>query len=337
MKRWKTARPSPDDIAPTLGAEEEFFLVDGRGELVDAAPILLPDGDRPHLKHELFECIVEVTTPVARSIGEIGSALTEGRAKLASACAEHGLRPFASGTHPAAVATPRRVTNTPHYRDVAIRLGNRLSDQLLCGLHVHIGLGSLAATTNALEGVIGWLPSVLALAVNSPFESGRESGVRSTRALRLGELEDSPLPAVAATPRDPESSDWWDVRVNRRYSTLEVRVADQPTDVERSVALVGLVQALAITAASRPNPPADRLAYGAARDYALQAGEITGGLAEHIEPVAAMLGTLEQILGLLSAEREANRQVRIARASGIEALVADITARTVPTELSRAR
>jgi carboxylate-amine ligase len=337
MKRWKTARPSPDDIGPTLGAEEEFFLVDERGELVDGAPILLPDGDRPHLKHELFECIVEVTTPVARSIDEIESALTAGRALLASMGAEHGLRPFASGTHPAALDTPPRVTNTPRYRNVAIRLGSRLSDQLLCGLHVHVGLGSPAATTNALEGVVDWLPSVLALAVNSPFESGRESGVRSTRALRLGQLEDSPLPAVAETRGDPKSSDWWDVRVNRRYSTLEVRVADQPTDVERSVALVALVQALAITAAARRNAPADRLTYGAARDRALRTGEVANGLVEHIEPVAAALGTLGLISALVSSEREADRQIRIAWASGIDALVEDITAGTVSTESPHAR
>ena len=41
---------------------------------------------------------------------------------------------------------------------------------------------------------------------------------------------------------------WWDVRPHPKLGTLEVRVADQPTDVHRSAAFAALLQALCATA-----------------------------------------------------------------------------------------
>jgi gamma-glutamyl:cysteine ligase YbdK (ATP-grasp superfamily) len=49
---------------------------------------------------------------------------------------------------------------------------------------------------------------------------------------------------------------WWDARVHPALGTLELRVPDQPTDVELSGAFVALLHALAVWAAHDAGPAA---------------------------------------------------------------------------------
>src|SRR5690606_23849637 len=37
---------------------------------------------------------------------------------------------------------------------------------------------------------------------------------------------------------------WWDVRTHYMYDTVEVRICDMPTNIEHTVAVVALIQAL---------------------------------------------------------------------------------------------
>lgn len=308
----------------TLGAEEELFLVDPATlQPADGAPLLLPDGDTPFLKRELFECIVELTTPILGSPGEVAHALTTARARLAAAASGHGLRILASGAYPVAVEGRPRVTDTPRYKDIAARLGPALYGQLVCGLHVHVGLGTKERTRNALEGVIPWLPDVLALSANSALGDGDEAELRSVRAMRLAELDPSLLPP--ATPADDATGEhdpgWWDARLNQSWGTLEVRVPDQPTAVERTGGIVALVQALALAAERTTNPPADRAVYRQRREAAARGVADLGALAGHVEPVARRLGTWRTIGELLGSEPEAARQLRLRARSGRRALL----------------
>jgi carboxylate-amine ligase len=101
----------------------------------------------------------------------------------------------------------------------------------------------------------------------------------STRAEILGLL-----PRHGAPPRFETWSDWerlirrfcdsgvvdtytaihWDIRPHPKYGTLEIRMPDQPTEVERTGAFVRLVHALAAWALEQPTPPAqtgDRAVY----------------------------------------------------------------------------
>jgi carboxylate-amine ligase len=49
----------------------------------------------------------------------------------------------------------------------------------------------------------------------------------------------------------------WDIRPHPRFGTLEVRMPDQPTDVERTGALVELLRALCAWAIEQPAPSHD--------------------------------------------------------------------------------
>ena len=319
----------------TIGVEEEFFLIDVQGRLVNASPLLLPDGNTEHLQQELFECIVETTTPIVRHPLDVLSSLAGARRRLAGSCERHGLRPLAVGSYPGTVTITPRVTSTTYYRGVAKRLGDSLAEQLVCGLHIHVGFPSTGRTLNALEGMIPWLASLLALGANSPFEEGRVSSLRSVRAWRLGKLADVPLPPATSAGAESDSAiseharEWWDVRQNTRHGTLEIRVVDQPTDVRRSASFAAIVHALATMVDRTENANADRAAYLIARDAALAGTRLRGALAEYVEPVARQIGTWPMIACVLDAEPEAGRQLRLAGERGVAAVLDDIAERTV--------
>jgi carboxylate-amine ligase len=122
--------------------------------------------------------------------------------------------------------------------------------------------------------VLGWLPVVLALSANSPFVDGVATGMLSNRAAVLAELPRGGAPPAFSSYEAWEEwverlvslgvmADytrlWWDVRPHPRLGTLEIRVADQPTSLERTELLAGLIRSLVARAPSRVTPRGDYL------------------------------------------------------------------------------
>ena len=70
--------------------------------------------------------------------------------------------------------------------------------QLVCGLHVHVGMESFDDCLRTLAAITPWLPAVLALSLNSPYVAGVETGGLSARAGRLLELPRGGPPAAMA-------------------------------------------------------------------------------------------------------------------------------------------
>jgi glutamate---cysteine ligase / carboxylate-amine ligase len=110
-----------------------------------------------------------------------------------------------------------------------------------------------------MNGLRAHLHLLLALSANSPFWQGRETGLASTRTPMFGAFPRVGLPRAFADYDDYlESIDlllrcgafpeptflWWDVRLQPRWGTVEVRIMDAQIAVEDSAALVALVQSL---------------------------------------------------------------------------------------------
>ena len=315
----------------TLGLEEELLLVDP--ETLAPAPgverLLGPDG----LKTELFSCLVETNTPVCETAVEAHAELVRLRGVVRDAAAREGLAVAAAGTHPFARGEEQPIVQAQRYLDMLEELGPAARRQLVCGLHVHVGMESFESCLATLDALVPWLPAVLALSLNSPWLEGHEPGALSTRAARLLELpragEPPPLAspaewvaAIAATGADYTRS-WWDARPHPRFGTLEIRIADQPTSAERSAALAALLQAFC----AAPPRAAPRHGYLQRRAEAAQGSAGAGELLALVEPAARRLGTWE-LVETLRVPVEALRQRATGRRDGLPAVVAELVART---------
>jgi carboxylate-amine ligase len=362
-QRWGESSPW------SLGVEEELALVDAGtyapvpavGALLDAVAGREVPG---RVKTELFASVVELNTDVCAGADEAARAVASLRAASAAAAADLGVALLAAGSHPAARADELDVVDEPRYREMLDYTGLSGRRQGVNGLHVHVGMPSGDAALHALEGALPWLPVVLALSANSPYLAGADTGFRSNRALVLAELPRSGAPPPFArwadweewvgrltalgTPAD-YTAIWWDVRPHPRFGTLEFRIADQPTSVARTAALVALLQALAVAvldlprvepapgarsvyqqnrwAAARFGPAAELLDPGLTRKA--PASVLARELLELVAPAAERLGSGALLADLDPDGCEADAQLAAARAGGLTGLCADLVARSV--------
>lgn len=302
-------------------------------ELSPGVERLLPhDG----FKTELFSCLVETNTPVCASAAEAHAELVRLRGELADAAAAEGLAVLAAGTHPFSAPEEQPIVEEPRYVKLLAELGAKTKRQLVCGLHVHVGMESFATCLRTLAAIAPWLPGVLGASVNSPYDRGEEAGVLSARAARLLELPRAGPPPQLDSPEDWDreiaatgadyTRTWWDARPHPRLGTLEVRIADQPTSVGRSAALAALVQALCVAAPAPAVPlPAER--YLQARAAAARGEGAVDELLTLVEPAARELGTWE-LVATLEGPSEALGQLETGRRDGVVAVAADLTARS---------
>jgi carboxylate-amine ligase len=263
----------------SLGVEEELMLVDS--ETLEPARdgysrVFNEAGER--IKPELFESFVETTTTVVETPEEAASQLRALRLEVAERAAAHGLVVLATGSHPTARG---RVPLVPFERYVRLKaqLGPRLYRQQVCGLHVHVAVPDPDTCLRAFEGVVPQLPGLLAASANSPFWEGAESGRRSVRSKILLEMPTGGPPPVLrswddwqAATRGDSKRRHWDAWPRPEYGTLEVRLLDQPTSLQRATELAAAVQRLVREAAESDGTPFDRAEYAARRESAGREG-----------------------------------------------------------------
>jgi carboxylate-amine ligase len=179
---------------------------------------------------------------------------------------------------------------------------------------------------------------LLALSANSPLADGGDTGRRSERAERLLLMPTGGTPPVleswddwrAATGGD-STRRHWDAWPRPEYGTLEVRVMDMQTDVRRSAGFAAIVRALLRTVPAAAGGPYDRGLYARRRAEATRLppdrAEVQA-LAARIDPV--LEGTDRQLAQLvLEGRPEAERQLEIAAADGIQAVPRDVVERTL--------
>jgi glutamate---cysteine ligase / carboxylate-amine ligase len=323
--------------ALTLGVEEELVLVDPASLApVPAVEALVPKpGDR--LKYELFQSLVETTTPICRDAYEALESLQRLRDEVAERCEADGVSFLSAGMHPTGRGEEQEVIDRARYRKMADELGDAIHRQFVCGVHVHVGMPDEEACLAAYEAIVAWLPVLLSLSASSPYADGEETGCRSTRATRLAELPDGSIPPVLPTWSAWEERTagrdytriWWDVRPHPRLGTLEVRMPDAQADVRRTAGLAALVQALAAVGMDeRGRVPLDRDDYARRREEAARSAFPLDDLAEAAEPPARALGTWQLVEELLAGASEAERQLALGRRAGLDAVVADLIDRS---------
>ena len=257
----------------------------------------------------------------------------------------------AAGSHPTSRPERQEIAPDERYRDFVEYAGPTARRQGVSGLHVHVGMPTAADCFRVMETILPWLPLVLALSANSPYLAGEESGMLSTRAEVLGYLPRRGAPPPVRSYADWEAfvermvstglaqtytSFWWDVRPHPHFGTLEIRMPDQPTSLERTAAFTRLLRDLcawALEAPPRPYDPSERGIY----DQNRWAASRFGPHGKLIHPDRAVALTVSQLLadlpvparGFDGESCEGDRQLGVGRANGLRAVCADLVERSI--------
>jgi glutamate---cysteine ligase / carboxylate-amine ligase len=206
----------------------------------------------------------EAVTDICTSLDQLRAQLAIRRQAAAALAEDLGCLLVASGTVPNGTPGVAHLTASPRYLELARKFpAIVVNSGGSCGCHVHVGVASRDLGVRVLNRLGPWLPPLLALATNSPFASGRDTGWASWRYRLWARWPTAqPPPACAsaaaydAVVRDlvrrgaalDEPSVYFLARLSPRYPTVEVRIADTCLEVDDTVLLAGLVRALVTTA-----------------------------------------------------------------------------------------
>jgi carboxylate-amine ligase len=247
----------------TLGIEEEFQLVDAvTGSLKSGiVPLMALAKTRlgDHLKAEFLQCTAETVTGVCPSIAAGRAEAFHLRATVSKLAEELGLRLLSAGTHPSDDWQSQDRTDHPRYEELDEQLQEVARSILIFGLHVHVGIENREHLIDIMNQARNYIPHALALASNSPFWQGRQTGYKSFRTTIWQRFPRSGLPdiyssnaeferyvnaLVATNCIDNGKKIWWDLRPHPFLPTLEFRVCDMPATPDETIALAALFQAL---------------------------------------------------------------------------------------------
>ncbi|WP_433338157.1 carboxylate-amine ligase [Spirillospora sp. CA-294931] len=246
-----------------FGVEEEFLVVDAetRSVTARAGDVVRAAGGRlgARVAGEITEHQVEGRTDPCDSAGELAGQLAEGRAAIAAAAAGLGLRIIASGTPVLGDAVPAPVTRGERQDRGNATFRGLHAELSLCALHVHVEIPDRDTAVLVSNHLRPYLPVLLALAANSPYWDGRDTGYASWRSLFWARWPVAGAPPyftsaahydelvamlVEAEALVDAGTIFWDVRPSAHLPTLEVRGADVPMTAAESAAMAALVRGL---------------------------------------------------------------------------------------------
>jgi len=246
----------------TVGVEEEVMLLEPDGspawrseDVLQALPAQLAE----HTRGETHGLALELATRPHAAVGAAISELRFMRAGLGKCVRSLGMRAAVAGTHPLVKAEEVEVSPGARYQFLHQSLRELARREPTFALHVHVAVPDAELATRALNGMRAHIPVLLALSANSPFTRGRDSGLASARTPVFQAFPRTGIPREFDSYAEyveaidllircgaiPEPTFiWWDVRLQPRLGTLEVRVMDAQTRIRDTAALVALVQCL---------------------------------------------------------------------------------------------
>lgn len=264
---WPRAVPAGHPAAPSLGVEEEFFLVDPGSRAVASlgsrvvARARAAVGDL--VSGEFDECQVEVKTPPCREGAELYDELVAVRGAAAVAARAEGLGICPSATPVIRGEGPAVVGTHPRYRAGLDQFGALLDGFAICAAHVHVHVPDRELAVLVGNHLRPWLPLLVAMSANSPFLDGRDMGYASWRTVIRARFPTLGAPPyvesldhyerLTAALQETEAMldariPFWDVRPHPRLPTVEIRVVDVPVEAADTVALAVPIRALVVTA-----------------------------------------------------------------------------------------
>jgi glutamate---cysteine ligase / carboxylate-amine ligase len=248
----------------TLGVEEEYMLLDPESfdlvQHVDTVLTAVQEGEfTERIGPELMQSVVEISTPVCRTAGDVDSELRRLRSYVTEIARGKDLRLGSAGTHPFSLFERQRITARDRYHNLVDQLQYIARRELIFGLHIHVAVDDPEKAIKVTSALLSHLAELLALSANSPFWRGETTGLASSRQMVF-----AAFPRSGPPPRFRDYADyaevvgqlektgciadythiWWDIRLHPRFGTIEVRVMDAISRVEDTTALAAYVQGL---------------------------------------------------------------------------------------------
>ena len=247
----------------TIGIEEEYLLVDRETMALAEAPDALMEACRSELQEqvspEFLNCQIEIGTKVCATIAEARDDLRRLRACVAHEAGKFGLAPIAASCHPFSDWREQKHTDKDRYNNLSADLAGVVRRMLICGMHVHVAVGTPDRRIDVMNQLSYFLPHLLALSCSSPFWQGQDTGLDSYRLTVFDNLPRTGLPPRMSSFGEYEravgvltdlgviedaSKIWWDLRPSSKYPTIESRICDVQPRMEDALTLAALTQAL---------------------------------------------------------------------------------------------
>lgn len=348
---WQTNFGEESPFA--LGVEEELLLVDADNALAESSAAVRNEAepDEGDVTSELYRAMVENRSDVTMSAADAVAQLRG----LRRALTETGTRVMAVGVHPAARPGSAAFDDAARYAAIQDTLQGILRTPI-CGQHVHVGMPDAETAVRAYNGIRVHIPLLNALAANSPFWFGEDSGLASSRTVIFRSY-----PRAAMAPAFSDFEDfrrvtgqvclaagvedythiWWDARIHPALGTIEVRAADTQFDLQRAGGIAALVHCLVRIEAERSQediPAREALAessFQATRHgldarlldragHSVSARDLARRTLEEAGEVAAELGCvdeLQQVWRILEDGTGADLQRRVFEERGMDGLL----------------
>ncbi|MBN9889011.1 carboxylate-amine ligase [Salipiger abyssi] len=247
----------------SLGIEEEYLLVDRDSLALAEAPEALLAACSEELEGqvtpEYLQCQIEIGTRPCADIAAAREDLRRLRRTVSTQAARFNLTPIAASCHPLADWKNQHHTDKDRYNDLRRDLGGVVRRMLICGMHVHVGLGDDSLRADLMRQASYFLPHLLALSTSSPFWQGQDTGLASYRISVFDNLPRTGLPPNFTNWQDYQrsvqvlvdlgliedaSKIWWDLRPSSRFPTLETRIMDVQPRLEDTLMLAAVNQCL---------------------------------------------------------------------------------------------
>ena len=245
----------------TIGVEEEYLLVDKetRALVVDPPKSLIGECEElcgSQVTSELLRSQIEIGTRVCRNVQEAREDLSRLRRCIIEVADRHGLAPVAASTHPFSRWSEQKHTQKDRYEALTAEMQGAARRLMICGMHVHVGIGDDNLRIDLMNQFAYFLPHLLALSCSSPFWEGRDTGLKSYRLTVFDALPRTGLPERFQSYGEYErhlniltnagmiqdaSKIWWDMRPSCRFPTLETRIMDVCTRLDDTVALTAML------------------------------------------------------------------------------------------------
>jgi carboxylate-amine ligase len=353
----------------TVGVEEELMLLDP--ETLRLAPLVEPllarlDGDTRFVR-EMRASAIESVSAIHANAAEAEHALADARRALLAA-ADGIAAVAAAGTHPLTTQHEADVSNGERYTELVEQYA-WATRGMMCGLHVHVAVGDADRALAVFNALRGYAPEIAALAANSPFYGGLDTGLASIRPVLNAVFPRAGVPPVLESWQQyvdllewgrrggsfpDETYLWWEIRPSPRFGTLELRVPDAATSAEDVGAIAAVCQSLVAWLGERHDagealPAYDQFRIGENAWSALRYG-LGGWLLDldtgephparacvekvlrEIEPVAERLGCGQQLehARTLLAGNGAERQRYVHERDGMDGLLRWLIAASRP-------